>query len=179
MTDKKISELTQITGADVDDDNDEIAIVDASASETKSITRTELFKGVTGLTTNGIVEIAEGSVVLNGSTISAVQVTVADDAVAELTFTNRRFGMLNVVEGSDNTPFPATTGRFFGYVDFGNSPDSATISIGGGTEIDDTNTLTGTTGTDGKITIGTAGTSGTLYIENRSGNTQTFSVTLL
>src|SRR6056297_3410556 len=46
MTDKKISELTQITGADVDDANDELAIVDASASETKAITRSELFTNV-------------------------------------------------------------------------------------------------------------------------------------
>jgi len=120
-----------------------------------------------------------GSVILNGSTISAIQVTVADDAVAELTFLNRRFGMLSVVEGSDDDVFPATSDRFFGYVDFGNTPDSSTISAGGSTEIDDTNTLTGTTGTDGKVTIGTAGTSGTLYIENRRGSTKTFNVTLM
>jgi len=120
-----------------------------------------------------------GSVILNGSTISAIQVTVADDAVAELTFLNRRFGMLSVVEGSDDDVFPATSDRFFGYVDFGNTPDSSTISAGGNTEIDDTNTLTGTTGTDGKVTIGTAGTSGTLYIENRRGSTKTFNVTLM
>lgn len=46
MTDKKISELTNITGSQVDDANDELAIVDASANETKAITRAELFSGV-------------------------------------------------------------------------------------------------------------------------------------
>jgi len=51
--------------------------------------------------------------------------------------------------------------------------------IGAQTVIDDTNTLTGTTGADGKLTIGTAGTSGTLYIENRRGGTRTYNITLL
>jgi len=127
----------------------------------------------------GVVEIAEGSVVLNGSAISAVQVTVADDAVAELTFTNRRFGMLNVVEGDDDDQFPDANQFFLGYADFGNSAYGATAIIGNNTVLDNTNTLTGTTGTDGKFTIGLAGTSGTLYLENRSGFTRTYNVTLL
>jgi hypothetical protein len=46
MTNKKISELINITGSNVDDANDEIAIVDASASETKAITRAELFSSM-------------------------------------------------------------------------------------------------------------------------------------
>jgi len=53
MTDKKISELTQITGADVDDANDELAIVDASASETKAITRGELMSSVSSMSITG------------------------------------------------------------------------------------------------------------------------------
>ena len=48
MADKKISELPSITGANVDDANDTIAIVDSSAGQTKKITRGELFKGVDG-----------------------------------------------------------------------------------------------------------------------------------
>lgn len=48
MADQKISELNSITGANVDDANDELAIVDANASETKRITRAELFKGIDG-----------------------------------------------------------------------------------------------------------------------------------
>jgi hypothetical protein len=128
---------------------------------------------------SGVVTVNEGSVVLNGSTISAVQVTVADDAVAALTFTNRRFGMLNVVEGVNDDGSSANSELFLGYVDFGNTPSSQTAMIGAQTVIDDTNTLTGTTGADGKLTIGTAGTSGTLYIENRRGGTRTYNITLL
>jgi len=131
------------------------------------------------ITSSGVVTVNEGSVVLNGSTISAVQVTVADDAVALLTFTNRRFGMLNVVEGADDDAFPATSELFLGYVDFGGNSTSQTAMIGANTVIDDTNTLTGTTGADGKFTIGTAGTSGTLYLENRRGGTRTYNITLL
>jgi hypothetical protein len=131
------------------------------------------------ITSSGVVTVNEGSVVLNGSTISAVQVTVADDAVAALTFTNRRFGMLNLVEGADDDAFSATSELFLGYVDFGGNPTSQTAMIGANTVIDDTNTLTGTTGADGKLTIGTAGTSGTLYLENRRGGTRTYNITLL
>jgi hypothetical protein len=46
MADQKISELNNITGANVDDATDELAIVDASANETKKITRAEFFKSV-------------------------------------------------------------------------------------------------------------------------------------
>jgi hypothetical protein len=45
MADKKITELTPITGANLDD-ADEFVVVDASADETKSVTRTQFFKKV-------------------------------------------------------------------------------------------------------------------------------------
>lgn len=52
MADQKISQLNNITGADVDDATDELAIVDASANETKAITRGELFASVSKITTD-------------------------------------------------------------------------------------------------------------------------------
>jgi len=67
MTDKKISELTQITGADVDDANDEFAIVDSSASETKAITRAELLSSVSAITTTGDITVG-GDLTVNGTT---------------------------------------------------------------------------------------------------------------
>ena len=67
MTDKKISELTQITGADVDDANDELAIVDASASETKAITRAELLSSVSQISTTGDLTVG-GDLTVNGTT---------------------------------------------------------------------------------------------------------------
>ena len=67
MTDKKISELTQITGADVDDANDELAIVDSSAAETKAITRRELFSSVSQISTTGDLTVG-GDLTVNGTT---------------------------------------------------------------------------------------------------------------
>lgn len=46
MADQKISQLTPLTGANVDDDNDTFIIVDASNQDNKSITRAELFQRV-------------------------------------------------------------------------------------------------------------------------------------
>lgn len=175
MTDKKISELTSITGANVVDTSDVLLIVDSNTSESKKITREELFKGI-----DGEVEVLSGAVVLNGNTISAVQVTIADDAVAELTFPNRYGGLLLVVCGAEGV-FPQI-GNFSGLVpvDFGDSPGVLTpLFAGTSFETNNSSALTGTTGTDGAVTVGTAGTSGTLYIENRSNSNNTFQITLL
>lgn len=46
MADKKISQLTNITGASVNDSADELPIVDSFTNETKAITRAELFQSV-------------------------------------------------------------------------------------------------------------------------------------
>lgn len=67
MADKKISQLTNITGADVVDSTDELAIVDASTNETKAITREELFKSVGGATFNGSVSLGDNDQILLGA----------------------------------------------------------------------------------------------------------------
>lgn len=56
MTDKKISELANITGANLAD-SDEFVVVDSSASETKAITRSELGLGINKLGYNGTQKI--------------------------------------------------------------------------------------------------------------------------
>lgn len=53
MADQKISQLNNITGADVADGADVLAIVDSSANETKKITRAELFSGVANFSLDG------------------------------------------------------------------------------------------------------------------------------
>ena len=68
MADKKISQLTNITGADVVDSTDELAIVDASSNETKAITREELFKSVGGATFNGNVDLT-GDLTVDSTTL--------------------------------------------------------------------------------------------------------------
>lgn len=50
MADKKISELTTLTGVNVQNSADYLAIVDGSAVETKKISRAELVKGLSAIT---------------------------------------------------------------------------------------------------------------------------------
>jgi hypothetical protein len=54
MADKKITELTPTTGANLVD-ADEFVVVDVSADETKSVTRAEFFKNTPNITTNGTI----------------------------------------------------------------------------------------------------------------------------
>jgi len=75
MADKKISELTNITGANVDDANDELTIVDSSEATTKAITREELFKDIDGdITLSGTVDgrdVASDGTKLDGIEVGA------------------------------------------------------------------------------------------------------------
>ena len=128
---------------------------------------------------SGTVDIFGGTVKLNGATMTGLQVTIADNAVAVLTFPNRVFGMLNLSEGSNTDSTPDAGGQFLGYVDFGSSPELAEAISGGSTSTNTSDVLTGTTGTDGQLTVGVGGVSGTLYIENRRGATRIINITLL
>jgi hypothetical protein len=53
MADQKISQLNRLTGSQVDNDNDVLPIVDASADETKAISRAELMKNIPDATFSG------------------------------------------------------------------------------------------------------------------------------
>jgi len=91
MTDKKISQLTQITGADVDDANDELAIVDSSAAETKAITRGELFTNVdlTGDVTGNLTGDVTGNLTgdVTGNLTGDVTGNLTGDVTGELDLT--------------------------------------------------------------------------------------------
>lgn len=82
MADKKISELTSITGANVSDTNDTIAIVDSSAGQTKKITRGELFKDVDGATFAGPVKLDASTGGATLSLVSGNNVTNAGQKIA-------------------------------------------------------------------------------------------------
>ena len=71
MTDKKITELTNITGANLAD-NDEFVVVDVSADETKAVTREEFFKSITSADING--GTIDGTVI-GGTTPAAISGT--------------------------------------------------------------------------------------------------------
>jgi hypothetical protein len=127
----------------------------------------------------GIVDILGGTVKLNGATMSGAQVIIADNAVAPLIFPNRSFGMLNLTEGADGDNAPRANVFFSGYVDFGPSPSIDTAIKGSFLQTNSVDTPTGSTGTDGRVTIFVAGVDGTLYVENRDGASRTFNINLV
>jgi hypothetical protein len=127
----------------------------------------------------GIVDILGGTVKLNGATMSGAQVIIADDAVAQFIFPNRSFGMLSLTEGANNVSEPGSNIFFMGYVDFGATPSLSTAINGPDVETNTVDTLTGATGTNGKVTIGVAGVSGTLYVENRKGFSRVININLV
>lgn len=115
MADKKISELTSITGANVDDANDTIAIVDSSAGQTKKITRAELFKGVGGATFGGDVTLGGDTNRIGSSTSSNINF-------------NRENGPTNLT--SRRLAY-SDTDQLFSFIDRSNAP--AAIIYGTGT----------------------------------------------
>jgi len=134
MADRKISELTNITGADVDDTNDEIAIVDASESETKAITREELFKDIDGdITLSGTVDGRD--VAADGSKLDYITVTQNVDLdqvetdIAALANGMVYKGDWDASSGSFPGGGSAQTGWFY-YVSVGGTIDGISFSVG-------------------------------------------------
>ena len=81
MADQKISELTNITGANLAD-ADEFVVVDTSADKTKAVTRVQFFKNtppidVNGTVTAGDIEVSGG--VVFGATGGSVTSKTLDD----------------------------------------------------------------------------------------------------
>lgn len=104
MADKKISELTSITGANVSDTNDTIAIVDSSAGQTKKITRAELFKDVDGAEFTGTVTAPQFEVGSNNLN------TETDIALAGQALVASELSVNFGTEASGSIPFKFYTG---------------------------------------------------------------------
>jgi hypothetical protein len=144
--------------------------------------------GLTGVVTidangdvgSGIVNFVEGTIKLNDCELNGLNVTIADDAVALLTFPSRQGGFLFVTCSAQGT-YPQINNYSIAIpVDFGTSPVvNSTMFSGAEVETNDSSALNGTTGSDGKLTIGVAGVSGTLYVENRTNRSREFSIVLL
>jgi len=127
---------------------------------------------------NGIVNVLGGTIELNGNEINGVQVTIADNAFATITPTGRYGGYLSISAQTQGV-FPQHPYSAFLFSDFGDSPFSSAINTGVNFNISTAGPPTGTTGTDGKVTLFIGGTSGTYYLENRVGSTHTFQITLI
>jgi len=134
MADKKISELTNITGANVDDANDELTIVDSSEATTKAITREELFKDIDGnITLSGTVDGRD--VAADGTKLDYISVTQAVDLdqletdIAALANGMVYKGDWDASSGSFPGSGGAQTGWFY-YVSTGGTVDGVSFSAG-------------------------------------------------
>lgn len=145
----------------------------------EKLTTTSAGVDVTGtITADGIVDVLGGTIKLDGNEINGVQVTIADDAFSTITPTGRYGGYLSI-SSQANGVFPQHQYSAFLFSDFGSSPSGVAVNTGVNFNISAAGQPTGTTGTDGKVTLFLGGTSGTYYLENRIGASQTFQITLI
>lgn len=128
------------------------------------------------ITSTGEVDISSGLLELNGNDIGGTQVTIADDAVASIT--PPRTGGFMFVTSAGNTDYPKVNESGLLFYDVGASLYiyETPLSIGSALDVS-TSDVTGTTGTDGNITV--AVQSGVIKIENRRGFSENFQVTFL
>tara|TARA_B110000971_G_C19660779_1_gene342238 strand:+ start:33 stop:569 length:537 start_codon:yes stop_codon:yes gene_type:complete len=130
------------------------------------------------ITADGIVDVLGGTIELNGNEINGVKVTIADDAFSTITPTGRYGGYLSI-SAQTYGQFPQHQYSAFLFSDFGSSPSSSAVNTGTNFNTSTAGPPTGTTGTDGKVTLFLGGTSGTYYLENRLGSSHTFHITLI
>jgi|11_taG_2_1085331.scaffolds.fasta_scaffold21206_3 hypothetical protein len=130
--------------------------------------------------TNGEVQILSGLLELDGNDIGGTEVTIADDAVASIT-PPRNGGFMFITAGGDGDYPSAELSGGMLYYDVGASRrmDKGTVfgSPVSTQIITTTADVTGTTGTDGNMTV--SAQSGVIKIENRNGGARTFQITFL
>jgi len=117
-------------------------------------------------------------ITIGGADACAVAVTIADDAVATLAM-GRTGGFLFITAGgTSTTTIEAISGLVF--FDAGTTPAISKQTFAGiAASLDvTTGVLTGTTGTNGNVTISPQ-SDGTIQIENRRGGVVEFSVVIL
>ena len=126
---------------------------------------------------NGLLDVKTGLLELDGNDIGGTQVTIADDAVASITPPRKGGFMMITANGASDYPTGSTWSANSVYYDVGASlaiqlRDTYATNV----EVT-TSDVTGTTGTDSKVTV--AAQTGVIKIENRSGGSITFQITFL
>lgn len=188
MANTTITQLAPLTAVAADD---ELAIWDSSAAQTKKSTRED----VVGATITG-----KGTITTNGKTVAApadgtlALLEVAQEYTAKPTFAAGVTGGSQPNVNDDAAfyiPTPANAGLMVlmptnymapgaGIIAFrcqNGSVGQAAVVAGGAGNVLDTRTdvaLTGTTGTDGKITVSSNANNERIYVENRSGGVRSF-----
>ena len=118
MANKKISQLTQQTAADVDNTNDVIAIVDASGNETKKIVINELLSSNTSLTDKNFVHNQIGlsstwSVTHNLNKFPSVTVVDSGGTIITGEVTHVNLNEVTISFTSDGNALPQSGKAFF------------------------------------------------------------------
>lgn len=113
-----------------------------------------------------------GSLKLNDAILLTKRIVIADDTVA--TITPSYAGGMAMVMFDNNSSYPASNGYGQVYFDVGPSPACYPVAAGPYFATT-TGVLTGTSGSDGIITM-SAYSDGALYFENRSGMPRTMTV---
>jgi hypothetical protein len=130
---------------------------------------------------NVIVEnltVNAGYVTLNNNKVGGIQVTITDDAYAEIIPPRIGAHFMTITAGGDQSS--PTSGCYgFVYADFGDSAALTQVSVGPDFETSTSGPPTGTTGNDAHATLFVGGTSGRIYLENRLGSTGVFQITFL
>jgi hypothetical protein len=127
------------------------------------------------ITSTGEVDISSGLLELNGNDIGGTQVTIADDAVASIT-PPRKGGFMFITAGLSGGEFPQQSRSGAIFFDVGSSLEIQERITASALDVS-TSDVTGTTGTDGNVTV--AVQSGVIKIENRGGTTHVFDITFL
>ena len=145
MSDQKISELTNITGANLAD-ADEFVVVDVSADQTKAVTRAEFFKDTPDITATGTV--TAGGLTVDGGANSELRIDTdaagylqvgqfTNGAFIGTSSTNATYGKLRLGAGTKRFIDVGTNGDISFYEDTGTTPkffwDASTERLGIGT----------------------------------------------
>ncbi len=144
MADQKISELTALTGANVADD-DAIAIVDTSATETKKIVFSELknaldtatgFVRITGDTMTGALDVqstitADGLTVDGAATITGNTSPASDEVLLNLASLNGTGTAGNMLRFTDTDPTAINNGSIGKVQFYSEDTDAVVVEIEG------------------------------------------------
>ena len=118
MANKKISQLTELQGQSIDSNNDVIAIVDSSGTETKKVTIEELISANTGSTDKNYVhnQIASSATwVVTHNLSKFPSVTVVDSAGTQVsgTVVHDSINQTTITFISNGVPSPFSGKAFF------------------------------------------------------------------
>ncbi|MFQ6158877.1 hypothetical protein [Sinorhizobium meliloti] len=123
---------------------------------------------------NGVGQVAiDAAGKIQANLLFAGTVTIADDAAVSIpTPKNGGICIITCCGSTENGNFPDAARSGAVFYDTGTATFSATKQFGGANFVGVNTDVTGTTGTDGNVTVGVV--SGNIRIENRAGSSQVF-----